>query len=58
MTEAKGRVIPVAIEDEVRDHARKYGGRLTFVSDGNMHMEEFTIVHAQTGEELYSSVEK
>jgi ribonuclease G len=45
-------------EAELINLERKYGGRLTFVSDGNMHMEDFTIVHAQTNEELYSSVEK
>lgn len=37
---------------------QKHGGRLTFVSDSSRHMEEFTIVHAETGEELYSNVER
>ena len=37
---------------------QKHGGRLTFVSDPARHMEEFTIVHAETGEELYSNVER
>jgi ribonuclease G len=36
---------------------RKYGGKLAFLSDPGMHMEEFVIVHAETGEELYSNVE-
>ncbi len=36
----------------------KYHGHLTFVANGNMHMEEFTITNAETGEELYSNVER
>lgn len=34
----------------------RYHGHLTFVSNPNMHVEEFTIVNAQTNEELYSNV--
>ncbi len=45
-------------EQELVDLQQKHGGRLSFVSDPGRHMEEFTIVHAVTGEELYSSVEK
>jgi ribonuclease G len=35
----------------------KHKGHLIFVSNGNLHMEDFMISNAQTGEELYSSVE-
>jgi len=35
----------------------RYHGHMTFVANSNMHVEEFTITHAQTGEELYSSVQ-
>jgi ribonuclease G len=45
-------------EAELIGLEKKYGGRLTFVSDSARHMEEFTIVHAETGEELYSNSEK
>ncbi len=45
-------------EAELIDLEKKYGGRLTFVSDPNRHMEEFTISHTVTGEELYSNAEK
>jgi ribonuclease G len=45
-------------EADLIELEQKYRGRLTFVSDAGMHMEEFTIVHAGTGEELYSAVEK
>ncbi len=36
---------------------KKNGGRLTFVSDPNMHMEQFTIAHGATGEMLYQDKE-
>lgn len=36
---------------------RKFGGQLTFVSEPGMHQEDFSIINAETGEELYSSVE-
>ena len=45
-------------EQDLIELERKYGGRLTFLSDPGRHMEEFVITNAQTGEELYSSVEK
>ena len=47
-------------EDETTliEMERRYETRLTFVSDPGRHMEEFTITHAETGEELYSNVEK
>jgi ribonuclease G len=32
----------------------KLHGHLTFVANPNIHVEDFIIVHAQTGEELYS----
>ena len=28
-------------------------GHMTFVANSNLHVEEFTILHAETGEELY-----
>jgi ribonuclease G len=34
----------------------KFHGHMTFVANPNMHVEEFSIVNSQTGEELYSSV--
>lgn len=45
-------------EAELIDLEQKYGGRLTFVSDSAMHVEEFSITHAVTGAELYSSKEQ
>lgn len=36
---------------------QKYGGRLTFVPDPHKHLEEFTITHAETGQELYTTRE-
>ncbi len=35
----------------------KFHGHLTFVANSNMHVEEFTVVHGSTGEELYSSAQ-
>jgi ribonuclease G len=35
----------------------KFHGHMTFVANPNMHVEEFSIVHGQNGEELYSSVQ-
>ena len=34
----------------------KFHGHMTFLANPNMHVEEFSVVHGQTGEELYSSV--
>ena len=34
----------------------RYHGHMTFVANPNMHVEDFSVSHAQTGEELYSSV--
>jgi len=34
----------------------KYQGKLTFMSNGNLHLEEFSIQHADTGDELYSTI--
>jgi ribonuclease G len=47
-------------EDEqiLVDMEAKHKGRLTFVASSNMHVEEFAIQHAETGESLYSSVSK
>ncbi len=36
---------------------QKHGTRLTFVADPGKHVEDFAIMHATTGEELYSSPE-
>jgi ribonuclease G len=36
----------------------KHKGRLTFVSNPALHLEEFAILHAETGEELYTNVER
>jgi len=46
-------------EDEVAlvNLEQKYRGHLTFVSDPGMHMEEFMIMHAETGDELYSNAD-
>lgn len=35
----------------------KHKGHLTFVSNSNLHMEDFMIANADTGEELYSTVD-
>jgi len=47
-------------EDEAQliELEKKFQGRLTFVANGAIHQEEFTIQHAKTGEELYSNVER
>jgi hypothetical protein len=34
----------------------KFHGHMTFLANPNMHVEEFSVIHGQTGEELYSSV--
>jgi ribonuclease G len=34
----------------------KFHGHMTFVANANMHVEEFSVVHGQTGEELFTSV--
>ena len=36
----------------------KHQGKLTFVSNSALHLEEFTIVHGETSEELYSNAER
>ena len=36
----------------------KLKGHLTFVSNSNLHMEEFVISHAETGEELWASSDR
>lgn len=36
----------------------RYHGHLTFVANSNFHVEEFTITKSETGEELFSNVEK
>jgi ribonuclease G len=36
----------------------KYHGHLTFVASQNMHVEEFAISRSDTGEELFTNVEK
>ena len=42
-------------EDEqiLVDMEEKFHGHLTFVANPNIHVEEFTIVHAHTGEDLF-----
>lgn len=45
-------------EAELIELEQKYRGHLTFVSDAGMHMEDFTILHAGTGAELYSTIER
>lgn len=47
-------------EDEqiLVDMEEKLHGHLTFMSNPNMHVEEFTIHHAETGEELHTQHEK
>jgi len=44
-------------EEELIGLEKKYGGRLTFKADGNLHMEQFTIHNAQSGELLYETKE-
>lgn len=36
---------------------QKFHGHLTFVSNANLHVEDFIISHAETGAELFSTVE-
>lgn len=36
----------------------KYHGHLSFLASHNMHVEEFTITRAESGEELFSNVER
>ena len=45
-------------ESELVEIEQKHGQRLTFVSDPAKHMEDFVILHAETGEELYSNMER
>ena len=40
-------------EEELIALEKKYHGRLTFVSDHNIHMEEFKVVNGETNDELY-----
>lgn len=35
----------------------KLHGQMTFVANANMHVEDFTILHGQTNEELYTSIQ-
>jgi ribonuclease G len=35
----------------------KFDAHLTFVADGNLHIEDFVITNAETDNELYSSIE-
>jgi len=46
-------------EDEAAlvDLESKLGGRLAFVADAGLHLEDFTIQHTPTGEELYTTRE-
>ena len=43
-------------EDILVQMEEKFHGHMTFVANPNMHVEEFTVIHGQTGEELFSSV--
>ena len=47
---SEDEAILVALEEKLHGH-------MTFVANPNMHVEEFSVVHATTGEELYSSVQ-
>ena len=42
-------------EEALVELESKHRGHLTFVSNGSLHMEDFVISNAVTGEELYSS---
>ena len=46
-------------EDEkvLMDLQKQYNTRLSFVPDSARHMEEFVILHAESGKELYHSKE-
>jgi hypothetical protein len=46
-------------EDEATlvEMENKYGCKLTFVKDPAKHLEDFSVFHAGTGEELYSTQE-
>ena len=44
-------------EQALIDLEKQFEGRLTFVSDGSYHIEEFSIVNAENETILYSSVE-
>ena len=37
---------------------QKHHGRLAFVASPHMHVEHFSIVHSETGEELFSNLER
>ena len=68
-TDKEGLPLKIAVNPTVMERLRKedeailvelehkFGGRLTFMADQNMHMEEFVISNAQTGEELYADHE-
>ena len=45
-------------EAELMALQKRYKGRLTFVASHGIHVEDFTITHAETGEELFSSTER
>ena len=45
-------------EKQLMSLETRYKGKLTFVSNGSLHLEEFVISHADTGDELYSSVDR
>lgn len=47
-------------EDEAAliDLEQRYKGHFTFVGDPSMHVEDFVITHAETGQQLYSNIEK
>ena len=47
-------------EDEqvLIDLEKRCGTQLTFVSDSNLHVEDFRIAHGQTGELLYEDHEQ
>lgn len=44
-------------EAELVELESKFQGHLTFVSNPNLHVEDFVIANASTGDELYSSVD-
>ena len=50
--------LEISDEEILVDMEAKYHGHLTFIASGSMHVEEFAINHAESGEELFSNVEK
>ena len=45
-------------EDLLVELEQRYHGHLSFLANAGLHIEEFVIAHAETGEELYAQREK